>query len=99
MKELQPINSDEYVNEKGQLKKGNPGKPKGATNTTNRELKQFITTFLNDKAEDLPTIWNALSYKDRASLFLNLSRLVIPRTPIEIIEQAADKVYTFDFDN
>ena len=64
---------------KGRFTQGNKGKPKGATNTHTRELKQFITDFLNDKAYELPHIWNTLEDKDKATLFLHLSRLVLPK--------------------
>jgi len=76
-------NTCEYVNENGKFKKGNKGKPKGATNKTTRELREFITNFLNDKAYEIPHIWNALDDKDKATLFLHLCKLVLPKTTTE----------------
>ena len=72
-------NTSEYVNEKGKFKKGNKGKPKGATNKTTRDVREFITNFLNDKSFEIPHIWNSLEDKDKATLYLHLCRLVLPR--------------------
>lgn len=64
---------------KGRFKEGNNGKPKGATNKTTRDVREFITDFLNDKAYEIPHIWNSLEDKDKASLYLHLCRLVLPK--------------------
>jgi hypothetical protein len=74
-------NTSEYVNENGRFKEGNKGKPKGATNKTTREIRQFITNFLNDKAYEIPHIWNTLNDKEKANLYLHLCRLVLPKPP------------------
>jgi hypothetical protein len=79
MSKEQTKNTSEYLNEKGKFKKGNKGKPRGATNTTTRELKEFITNFLNDKAYEIPHIWNTLDDKEKANLYLHLCRLVLPK--------------------
>jgi hypothetical protein len=64
---------------KGRFKEGNKGKPKGATNKTTKDIKEFITNFLNDKAYEIPHIWDALEDKDKATLYLHLIRLVLPK--------------------
>jgi len=64
---------------KGRFKDGNKGKPKGATNKTTKDIKEFITNFLNDKAYEIPHIWDALEDKDKATLYLHLIRLVLPK--------------------
>ena len=75
-----PKNTDENGrDENGRFTNGNNGKPKGATNKTTREVREFITTFLNDKAFEIPQIWNSLEDKDKATLYLHLCRLVLPR--------------------
>jgi hypothetical protein len=59
---------------------GNPaGKPKGANNKTTKDLQKFITNFLNEKAFEIPLIWDTLDDKDKATLFLHLSKLVMPK--------------------
>jgi len=63
----------------GRFKNGNQGKPKGATNKTTKDLKQFITNFLNDKAFEIPLIWDSLDDKDKATLYIHLTRLVLPK--------------------
>jgi len=67
---------------KGRFKDGNKGKPKGATNKTTKDIKEFITNFLNEKAYEIPHIWDALEDKDKASMYLHLTRLVLPK-PLE----------------
>lgn len=74
---------------KGRFKEGNKGKPKGATNKTTRDVKEFIVNFLNEKAFEIPYIWDSLDDKDKASLFLHLSRLVLPK-PIEEQDDKAE---------
>lgn len=64
---------------KGRFAVGNTGKPKGATNKTTKELQQFITNFLNEKSFEIPLIWDSLEDKDKATLFLHLSKLVMPK--------------------
>jgi len=96
-KEL-PINTDKYGrDESGRFKEGNKGKPKGATNTTTRELREFITNFLNDKAYEIPHIWDSLDDKDKASLYLHLSRLVLPKASNEAPEQKEDRIFNIQF--
>ena len=70
-------------NEDGTFGAGNKGKPKGATNKTTRVLREFITNFLNDKAFEIPHIWDAMDDKDKATLYLHLCRLVMPKAPEE----------------
>lgn len=85
-----PINTDENGRDNnGRFAEGNPGRPKGATNKNTRDLKEFITDFLNDKAYEIPEIWNSMDDKDRASLYLHLCRLVLPKPTDE--SQPTDK--------
>jgi hypothetical protein len=79
MNEDNTFNTSIYVDEKGKFKKGNAGRPKGATNKTTKDLQQFITNFLNEKAFEIPLIWDTLEDKDKATLFLHLSKLVMPK--------------------
>jgi hypothetical protein len=76
------LKTSSYVDENGKFKTGNDGRPKGATNKTTRDLRLFITGFLNDKAHEIPTLWDTLEDKDKLSLFMHLCRLVLPK-PIE----------------
>lgn len=66
-------------NDKGQFTIGNAGRPKGTSNKTTKDVKNYIIKFLNDKAFELPSIWNSLEDKDRATLYLHLARLVMPK--------------------
>jgi len=88
MSKASPKNTDIIGrNEDGTIGSGNIGKPKGATNKTTRELRGFITNFLNDKAFEIPHIWNSLEDKDKASLYLHLCRLLMPKAPEETPEK------------
>jgi hypothetical protein len=68
-----------YVDENGKFKTGNDGRPKGATNKTTRDLREFITGFLNDKTPEISTLWYTLDDKDKLTLFMHLCRLVLPK--------------------
>jgi len=84
MKENLPKNTDENGrDENGRFRHGNTGKPKGAANKTTKDLRQFITGFLNDKAFEIMQIWDTLDDKDKATFFLHLARLVLPKPPEE----------------
>jgi hypothetical protein len=75
-----PKKTDEYGrNELGKFTAGNLGKPKGATNKNTRDLKDFITNFLNEKSFEIPLIWDSLDDKDKATLYLHLAKLVMPK--------------------
>ena len=73
------LKTSNYVDENGKFRTGNDGRPRGATNKTTRDLRRFITNFLNDKAHEIPTLWDTLDDKDKLSLFMHLSRLVLPK--------------------
>lgn len=76
--------------ESGRFTDGNKGKPKGATNKTTRDVREFITNFLNDKAFEIPHIWDSLDDKEKATLYLHLCRLVLPKAPDEKPENDKD---------
>lgn len=83
-------------NEDGTFGAGNKGKPKGATNKTTRDIREFITNFLNDKAFEIPHIWDAMDDKEKATLYLHLCRLVMPKAPEETPEQTITNVVSFN---
>jgi len=89
-----PHFSDEIGRDtKGRFSIGNTGKPKGATNKTTKDLQKFITNFLNEKSFEIPLIWDTLEDKDKATLFLHLSKLVMPKNLNESIEQTEQPLF------
>lgn len=68
-----------YVNESGKFKIGNDGRPKGATNKTTRDLRLFITNFLNEKTQEIPDMWHTLDNKEKITLFIHLTKLILPK--------------------
>ena len=80
-------------NKNGRFAVGNNGKPKGAVNKTTKDLQQFITNFLNEKSFEIPLIWDTLEDKDKATLFLHLSKLVMPKNLKETIDQAEQPLF------
>ncbi len=80
---IDPKNTDKIGRDGlGKFTTGNDGKPKGATNKNTRDLRDFITGFLNNKTPEISTLWDTLEDKDKLSLFMHLCRLVLPK-PIE----------------
>tara|TARA_B110000305_G_C19376900_1_gene607476 strand:+ start:925 stop:1227 length:303 start_codon:yes stop_codon:yes gene_type:complete len=82
--ETKPIISDNNGrDEVGRFTNVNTGKPKGAVNKSTKDIKDFIVTFLNDKAFEIPMIWDSLDDKDKATLYLHFCRMVIPKAGTE----------------
>ena len=82
--EIEPKNTDKYGrDELGKFTTGNNGKPKGATHKTTRDLREFITGFLNEKTPEISTLWDTLDDRDKLTLFMHLCRLVLPKPNIE----------------
>lgn len=89
-----PIITDENGRDtKGRFSIGNTGKPKGANNKTTKDLQKFIINFLNEKAFEIPLIWDTLEDKDKATLFLHLSKLVMPKKLNESTEQTEQSLF------
>jgi hypothetical protein len=88
---MTPKNTDknglEVRDDKGRFLDGNAGKPKGAVNKNTKDLKEFIINFLNDKSFEIPIIWESLEDKDRATLYLHLLKIVIPKPIDETIDE------------
>jgi hypothetical protein len=78
--------------ENGRFTDGNKGKPKGAINKTTRDVREFITDFLNDKAFEIPHIWDAMNDKDKATLYLHLCKLVLPSPTKDPINKTNDSI-------
>jgi len=76
MKELTPKKTDNN----GRFVTGNNGKPKGAVNKTTKQLKEIVTNFLHDKAFEIPLIWDSLDDKDKLIVWIQLSKLVLPKS-------------------
>lgn len=96
MSELIPKNTDEYGrDEHGRFASGNNGKPKGATNKTTRDLREFITNFLNDKTDEVIDIWDTLENRDKLTLFLHLTRVILPKPPEEKSPEPIQPIYDF----
>jgi hypothetical protein len=92
MSEHTPKNTDENGRDmKGRFATGNNGKPKGATHKTTKELREFITSFLNDKSNEIPQMWDELETKDKLTLFMHLCRLVMPK-PIDEEPEKEDRL-------
>lgn len=83
--EAQTENNGIFIrNDKGQFLPGNSGKPFGAKTKNVKNVKEYLTNFLNDKQTELCEIWNNLSHQERAFLFIHISKLIIPK-PTESI--------------
>jgi len=73
MRDNLPKNTDENGrDENGRFTHGNNGKPKGATNKTTRDLREFITNFLNDKTDEITDIWDTLDNRDKLGSILKV---------------------------
>lgn len=88
---------------------GNPkGRPKGAKNKTNEEIKTWLLDFLNDRKPNLAEDWDKLEPGDRYRYFSLLLNYVLPkqqaikadvtteREQIVITNMAAESIATLE---
>ncbi len=54
-------------------------RPKGATNKVTRDLREFVTEFLNDNIDQMQADFDALEPADRLRFIEKLLPFVIPR--------------------
>lgn len=83
-------------NKNGTIKKGtvlNPaGRPKGSTNKSNTELREFLQLLIDENREQLEKDLQELEPKDRIKVILEMMRFVLPtlknvESRTEFIEQ------------
>jgi hypothetical protein len=55
------------------------GRPKGTPNKTTKQIREFLTNFLHDKSFEMAHIWDSLDDKDKATMYLHICRLVLPK--------------------
>jgi len=61
-------------------KSGNPsGRKKGNRNKSTAITKDLITELLSDEAQNLPSLLDQLSPKDRVFFFTRLAAIILPR--------------------
>ena len=77
---------------KGTFLPGNPGKPKGAKNKINQDLRDKISLFLNDEFEEVVTDFRKLEPKDRLKFYTDLLQYGLPRLQATSLEIDLDKM-------
>ena len=77
---------------KGTFLPGNPGKPKGAKNKINQDLRDKISLFLNDEFEKVTTDFRKLEPKDRLKFYTDLLQYGLPRLQATSLEIDLDKM-------
>lgn len=61
-------------------KSGNPkGRPKGALNKSNKELKEFLSGFIQEHKDDFENKMKALPEKEWVSTYLAMMEYVLPK--------------------
>lgn len=67
-------------NDKGQFVRGHPSlKPKGVFSRISTEVRDNLSEFLKEKAQELPEIWLKLTPKEKARLFVEVASFVVPK--------------------
>ncbi len=87
---------DEATKNSGKFGKGNPGKPKGATNKLNREVKQMILDAL-EGAGGVEYLIERASDPRTASAFLTLVGKVLPLQVSGVDGQPIQQALTVQF--
>jgi len=76
----------------GQFQKGEGGRPKGTPNKITTELRQWITSFLEDNREQIQADWMELEPKDRIVLFEKLLKYALPTLQAMQLETEFDRL-------
>lgn len=75
-------------------KSGNPkGRPKGAANKDNRNLKEFVDYLLNSKRDKLEKDFDSLKPYERLKMFERLLAYVLPRLQPTSTESVVESEY------
>jgi hypothetical protein len=79
-------NNDDYYKRRpnGQFGKGHKGGPGGIRSIElNKKIRLQIQEFLTNKAEELYDLWDQMTPKDRAAMFVHLTKVVVKPDPEE----------------
>jgi hypothetical protein len=71
-------------NPRGQFVKGNSGRPQGTTNKTAGKVREYLIEFLDERAYEMPLIWDTLEDKEKVQLYVHLCKLVLPKNIKEV---------------
>jgi hypothetical protein len=71
------------------------GRTKGTPNKLTNEVRQMLVNFLDEKFDEVVNIWNELDNHEKISLFLQLSKIVLPKLSHDIVNDEPN--YNIDF--
>lgn len=66
-------------NDKGQFVKGTGGRPKGASNRTTKELREAVSSFLDDNWGEVQTCFDKLEAKDKLAFIEKMLSYTLPK--------------------
>ncbi len=81
------------------FKKGQGGRPKGATNKTTKEVREVISNILCDNLEQLQNDIQELNPKERVKVLIDLAKFVVPTlkaTDLSVIEDKERQPLKFE---
>lgn len=74
----------------GKFQKGNPGKPKGAKNKVNSQMRDLIQRLFDDNFERIQDDLEALEAKDRLKFLSDLLPYLLPKLQSTTYSQKID---------
>ncbi|HRO47687.1 DUF5681 domain-containing protein [Agriterribacter sp.] len=82
---------------KGQT--GNPnGRPKGSPNKATKDLRRWVTTFIESQTDQIQQDWQQLEPKDRIVLFEKLLKYSLPTLQATSLTTDLEKLSDEDLD-
>ncbi len=88
---------NDYLNNKGKFKPGNPGggRPKGSKNKSSENIRGFFSDFLEKHISELNEAFNELEAREKFKVLLDMAKYVIPvlRSQDNIIYDLSDDLF------
>jgi hypothetical protein len=64
-------------NQRNRIKSG--GRTKGTPNKLTNEVREMLVRFLDEKTDEITSLWNDLDNREKIGLFIQLAKIVLPK--------------------
>jgi hypothetical protein len=83
-------------NQRNRIKSG--GRTKGTPNKLTNEVREMLVRFLDEKTDEITSLWNDLDNREKIGLFIQLAKIVLPKQiPDYFVQYEQDMLIRPDF--